>query len=71
MDYVDIFTIIDTIKSEAGVLDGLGRLGLTDEQASSKFNTVFIIKVKEVVYTNSLFWEGKFLSSSHCRGGES
>lgn len=33
MDYVDIFTLLDTIKSEAGVLDGLGRLGLTDEQA--------------------------------------
>ncbi len=34
MDYVDIFTILDAIKSESKVLDGLGRLGLTDEQAA-------------------------------------
>jgi len=34
MDYVDIFTILETIKSEAKVLDGLGRLGLSDEIAS-------------------------------------
>ncbi len=33
MDYVDIFSLLDTIKSEANVLDGLGRIGLTDEQA--------------------------------------
>ena len=33
MDYVDIFTLLDTIKSEANVLDGLGRIGLSDEQA--------------------------------------
>ncbi len=33
MDYVDIFSLLDTIKSEANVLDGLGKIGLTDEQA--------------------------------------
>lgn len=33
MDYVDIFTLMDTIKSEANVLDGLGKIGLSDEQA--------------------------------------
>ena len=33
LDYVDIFTLLDTIKSEANVLDGLGRIGLSDEQA--------------------------------------
>ncbi len=33
MDYVDVFTILDALKSEARVLDGLGQLGLTDEQA--------------------------------------
>ncbi len=33
MDYVDIFTILETLKSEGRVLDGLGKLGLTDEQA--------------------------------------
>ncbi len=33
MDYVDIFTILDTLRSEGRVLDGLGRLGLSDEQA--------------------------------------
>ena len=33
MDYVDVFTILDALKSEARVLDGLGKLGLTDEQA--------------------------------------
>lgn len=34
MAYVDIFTVLDTIKTEAKVLDGLGRLGLTDDVAS-------------------------------------
>ena len=33
MDYVDVFTILDSLKSEGRVLDGLGDLGLTDEQA--------------------------------------
>jgi len=33
MDYVDIFTLLDTIKSEANVLNGLGKIGLSDEQA--------------------------------------
>lgn len=37
MDYVDIFTLMDTIKSEATVLDGLGRLGLSDEQVYYQF----------------------------------
>ena len=34
MDYVDIFTILETIKSESKVLDGLGRIGISDEIAS-------------------------------------
>ena len=33
MDYVDMFTVMDTLKSEGRVLDGLGDLGMTDEQA--------------------------------------
>ena len=33
MDYVDMFTVMDTLKSEGKVLDGLGDLGMTDEQA--------------------------------------
>ena len=33
MDYVDVFTVMDTLKSEGRVLDGLGDLGMTDEQA--------------------------------------
>ena len=34
MDYVDIFTILETVKSEAKVLDGLGRIGISDSVAS-------------------------------------
>lgn len=41
MDYVDIFTIFDTIKSESKILEGLGRLGLTDEQASHMISLDF------------------------------
>jgi UDP-glucose:glycoprotein glucosyltransferase len=41
MDYVDIFTILDAIKSEAKILDGLGRLGLSDEQASKMISLDF------------------------------
>ena len=33
MDYVDVFTVLETLKSEGRVLDGLGELGMTDEQA--------------------------------------
>lgn len=33
MDFVDVFTVLDTLKSEGRVLDGLGELGMTDEQA--------------------------------------
>ena len=41
MDYVDIFTILDTLKSEGKVLDGLGDLGLTDEQARKMMSQDF------------------------------
>ena len=34
MDYVDIFTILEALKSEAKVLDGLGRLGVDDSKAA-------------------------------------
>ena len=34
MDYVDIFTILEALKSEAKVLDGLGRLDIEDSIAS-------------------------------------
>jgi len=35
MDYTDIFTIMDTIKSEERVLGGLGAIGLTAKQTQS------------------------------------
>ncbi|XP_059082867.1 UDP-glucose:glycoprotein glucosyltransferase 1-like [Tigriopus californicus] len=41
MEYVDIFSILDTLKSEGRVLDGLGRLGLTDEQARKMISQDF------------------------------
>lgn len=41
MDYVDIFTILDTLKSEGKVLDGLAQLGLTDEQARKMMSQDF------------------------------
>ena len=39
MEYADVFTILDVLKSEGKVLDGLDKLGLTDEQAR-KFVTL-------------------------------
>jgi len=35
LDYVDVFSLFDTLRSEAKSLDGLGRLGLTDKQAGA------------------------------------
>ena len=40
MDYVDVFTVMDTLKSEGRVLDGLGDLGMTDEQARAMISQV-------------------------------
>ncbi|QQP41205.1 Uncharacterized protein FKW44_015496, partial [Caligus rogercresseyi] len=34
MDYADIFTIFDSLKTEGKILDGLGNLGLSEAQAS-------------------------------------
>ena len=35
LDYVDVFSLFDTLRAESKALDGLGQLGLTDKQAQS------------------------------------
>ena len=37
LDYVDVFSLFDTLRSEAKSLDGLGRLGLTDKQVGPAY----------------------------------
>ena len=36
LDYVDVFSLFDTLRTESKALDGLGQLGLTDKQAQSR-----------------------------------
>ena len=47
MDYVDIFTILEALKSEAKVLDGLGRLEIEDAVAAKLVALDFSTKDKQ------------------------
>jgi len=49
MDYVDVFTLLDTIKTESKVMDGLGRLGIKDDIAS-KFTSLDFSTSNKVSY---------------------
>ncbi len=49
MDYVDVFTLLDTIKTESKVMDGLGRLGIKDDVAS-KFTSLDFSTSNKVSY---------------------
>ena len=35
LDYVDVFSLFDSLRAESKSLDGLGALGLTDKQAGA------------------------------------
>uniref|UniRef100_A0A0K2UY63 UDP-glucose:glycoprotein glucosyltransferase n=1 Tax=Lepeophtheirus salmonis TaxID=72036 RepID=A0A0K2UY63_LEPSM len=41
MDYADIFTIFDSLKTEGSMLDGLGKLDLTESQANKLISLDF------------------------------
>ena len=45
LDYVDVFSLFDTLRSEAKSLDGLGRLGLTDKQVGPAWFLFFEVIV--------------------------
>ena len=47
MDYVDIFTLLDVIKSENNILDGLGKLGLNEGNAAKMLSIDFSKKETE------------------------
>lgn len=47
MDYVDIFTLLDVIKSEGKILDGLGKLGLNEDHAAKMLSVDFSAKDTE------------------------
>lgn len=50
MDYMDIFTILETIKSESKVLDGLGRLGISDAAATKLTSIDFSSNANKLNY---------------------
>ena len=47
MEYVDIFTLLDVVKSESSILDGLGKLGLKEENAAKMLSIDFSKKDSE------------------------
>ena len=47
MDYVDIFTLLEVIKSEGSILDGLGKLGLNEDHAAKMLSIDFSKKESE------------------------
>ena len=46
MEFTDMFTILDTIKSEEKVLGGLGSLGLSSEQIAHLMNLNLVSKIQ-------------------------